>query len=410
MNNIKYIIITFSILLVLFSSCGQKHSEGDGHNHGIVENTHSESDEHNHGEGEEKHKEGLFLSKDQAETIGLEFGDISSIKVNDFVKATGTLGLPPNALSSVSAKTNGIIKGTKKFVEGNYIKKGAVIAYLENPDFIVIQQDYLEAKAQLNLKRLEVERHKTLVESNAGVTKNLQNAQAEVAVLEAKTQGLAKQLSFLGISTSDLSPSNIRQQIAIVAPMSGYISTISFHNGMYAQSSIALMDIISSEHLHLELDVFEKDIAKIKKGQKISYTVPALGTTIYYGSVDVIGKQFNSSSKTVRVHGHLDGVKPQFLKDLFINAKIFLTDAETTALPEDAIIKDGENSYIYVARSQKDAKAIEFEKINIIPGSTENGYTAVKLIDDIPEGMQIVTKGAYYVYAQSKAGELEHEH
>ena len=410
MNNIKYIITTFSILLVLFSSCGHKHSEGNGHNHGIVENTHSESDEHNHGEGEEEHKEGLFLSKDQAETIGLEFGDLSSIKVNDFVKATGTLGLPPNALSSVSAKTNGIIKGTKKFVEGNYIKKGTVIAYLENPDFIVTQQDYLEAKAQLNLKRLEVERQKTLVESNAGVTKNLQNAQAEVAVLEAKTQGLAKQLSFLGISTSNLSPGNIRQQIAIVAPMSGYISKISFHNGMYAQSSISLMDIISSEHLHLELDVFEKDIANIKIGQKISYTVPALGTTIYYGSVDVIGKQFNSSSKTVRVHGHLDGVKPQFLKDLFINAKIFLTDSETTALPEDAIIKDGENSYIYVARSQKDAKEIEFEKINIIPGSTENGYTAVKLIDDIPEGMQIVTKGAYYVYAQSKAGELEHEH
>ena len=410
MNNIKYIITTFSILLVLFSSCGHKHNEGDGHNHGTEENTHSESDEHNHGEGEEEHKEGLFLSKDQAETIGLEFGDLSSIKVNDFVKATGTLGLPPNALSSVSAKTNGIIKGTKKFVEGNYIKKGAVIAYLENPDFIVTQQDYLEAKAQLNLKRLEVERQKTLVESNAGVTKNLQNAQAEVAVLEAKTQGLAKQLTFLGISTSNLSPSNIRQQIAIVAPMSGYISKIRFHNGMYAQSSISLMDIISSEHLHLELDVFEKDIANIKIGQKMSYTVPALGTTIYYGSVDVIGKQFNSSSKTVRVHGHLDGVKPQFLKDLFINAKIFLTDSETTALPEDAIIKDGESSYIYVARSQKDAKAIEFEKINIIPGSTENGYTAVKLIDDIPEGMQIVTKGAYYVYAQSKAGELEHEH
>ena len=410
MNNIKYIITAFSILLVLFSSCGHKHSEGDGHNHGTESNTHSEAGRHSHGEGEEEHKEGLFLSKDQAETIGLEFGNLSSIKVNDFVRAKGTLGLPPNALSSVSAKTNGIIKSTKKFVEGNYIKKGTVVAYIENPDFIVTQQDYLEAKAQLDLKRLEVERQKTLVESNAGITKNLQNAQAEVAVLEAKTQGLAKQLSFLGISTSNLSPSNIRQQVAIVAPMSGYISKISFHNGMYAQSSIALMDIISSKHLHLELDVFEKDIAHIKKGQKISYTVPALGTTIYYGSVDVIGKEFNSSSKTVRVHGHLDGTKPTFLKDLFIDAKIYLNDVESSALPESAIIKDGANSFIYVANEKANDNEIEFEKINIIPGSTENGYTAVKLIDDIPEGMQIVTKGAYYVYAQSKAGELEHEH
>lgn len=410
MNHTKYFIAIITILsLLVFSSCGHKHTEGDGHNHGAEESTHSEDDEHDHG-GEEPHEEGLHLSKAQAKTIGLEFGTLSSIKVNDFVKATGSLGLPPNAHSSVSAKTNGIIKGTKKFVEGDYIKKGAVIAYLENADLIITQQDYLEAKAQLNLKRLEVERQKTLVESNAGVTKNLQNAQAEVAVLDAKTQGLARQLSFLGISTSNLSPSTIKQQIAIVAPMSGYISKINFHNGMYAQSSISLMDIISSEHLHLELDVFEKDIANIKKGQKISYTVPALGQSVYYGSVEVIGKEFNANSKTIRVHGHLEGTKPTFLKDLFINAKIYLNNEESSALPEEAIIKDGANSFIYVANEKVDDKEIEFEKIAVVTGATDNGFTAVKLIDTIPDGMQIVTKGAYYVYAQSKAGELEHEH
>ena len=248
------------------------------------------------------------------------------------------------------------------------------------------------------------------MESNAGVTKNLQNAQAEVAVLDAKTQGLAKQLSFLGISTSNLSPSTIKQQIAIVAPMSGYISKINFHNGMYAQSSISLMDIISSEHLHLELDVFEKDIANIKKEQKISYTVPALGQTVYYGTVDVIGKEFNTNSKTIRVHGHLEGTKPTFLKDLFINAKIYLNNIESSALPEEAIIKDGANSFIYVANKKANDKEIEFEKIGVVTGATDNGFTAVKLIDTIPDEMQIVTKGAYYVYAQSKAGELEHEH
>lgn len=430
MNNVKYIIsiLIVSIVLVLFS-CGHQHSEGDGHNHDSEETAHSENDghdhSHNHGEestghsendghdhgtGHEEHKEGVFLTKKQVETIDLKFGSLSSIKVNDYIKATGVLGLPPNAHSSVSAKASGIIIGTEKFVEGNYIKQDEVIGFLENPDFIITQQRYLEAKTELQFKRLEVERQKTLVDANAGVTKNLQTAQAEVAVLEVKTLGLAKQLSFLGISTTNLTPSNIRQQIAILAPMSGYISKINFHNGLYVQPSISLMDIISSEHLHLELDIFEKDIASIKKGQKISYTVPALGQTIYYGRVDEIGKEFDSESKTVRVHGHLNKVKPKFLKDLFLNAKIFLNNVETTALPENAIIKDGESNFIYVARNQKEANEIQFEKINVLPGATENGYTAVKLIDTIPEGMQIVTKGAYYVYAQSKAGELAHEH
>lgn len=425
MNHTKYFIAIITILsLFVFSSCGHKHTEGDSHNHGKEESSHSEDDGHEHGAektshsendehdhgGEQHHEEGLQLTKAQAKIIGLEFGSVSKIKVNDFVKATGSLGLPPNAYSSVSAKTNGIIKSTKKFVEGNYIQKGAVIAYLENAEIIITQQDYLEAKAQLDLKRLEVERQKTLVESNAGVTKNLQNAQAEVAILDAKTQGLAKQLTFFGISTSNLSPSTIKQQIAIIAPMSGYISKISFHNGMYAQSSISLMDIISSEHLHLEIDVFEKDIANIKKEQKISYTVPAFGQTIYYGTIEVIGKEFNTNSKTIRVHGHLEGTKPTFLKDLFINAKIYLNNVESSALPENAIIKDGANSFIYVANEKSNDKEIEFKKIGVVTGATDNGLTAVKLIDPIPDGMQIVTKGAYYVYAQSKAGELEHEH
>ncbi len=410
MKNIKYIIAILTLALsMVLASCDNKTNQESEINQEGEKTTHTKDDGDNHSSEEGNHEEGIHLTKEQANTIGLEFGDLSTIKINDFVHATGSLGLPPNALSSVSAKANGILKSTKKYVEGNYIKKGDVIAYLENTEFIITQQDYLEAKAQLHLKELEVERQKSLVESNAGVMKNLQNAQAEVAILEAKTQGLSKQLSFLGISTASLTPSTIRQQIAVVAPTGGYISKINFHNGMYAQSSISLMDIISSEHLHLELDVFEKDIASIKKGQKISYTVPALGQTIYYGSVDVIGKEFNSDSKTVRVHGHLDGVKPQFLKDLFLNAKIFLTNVETTALPEKAIIKDGESSYIYVARNQKDATEIQFEKINVLPGSTDNGFTAIKLLDTIPEGMKIVTKGAYYVNAQSKAGELEHE-
>jgi len=397
MNHIKYIIAIITIfLLALFSSCGHEHTEGDGHNHGGEENTHSPDDGHNHGTeknthseddghnhgGEEHHKEGLHLSKAQAETIGLEFGSLSSIKVNDFVKATGSLGVPPNAYSSVSVKTSGIIKWTEKFVEGEYIEEGGVIAFLENADFIVMQQDYLEAKTQLNFKQLEVERQKILVDSNAGVAKNLQNAQAEVAVLEVKSKGLEKQLSFLGISTFNLTPSTIREQIVILAPVSGYISKINFHNGMYAQPSVSLMDIISIQHLHLELDVFEKDIANVRKGQKISYTVPALGQTIYQGAVEVIGKEFDSNTKTIRVHGHLDRAKPNFLKDLFINAKIYLNNVESSALPEKAIIKDGSNSYIYVADEKAKNKEIEFEKIAVVT----------------------------YVYAQSKAGELEHEH
>jgi cobalt-zinc-cadmium efflux system membrane fusion protein len=170
------------------------------------------------------------------------------------------------------------------------------------------------------------------------------------------------------------------------------------------------MDILQDDHLHLELDIFEKDIAAVKVGQKISYTIPALGNREYLGEISVIGKEFDQSSKTIRVHGHLEGEKPTFVKDLYVNAKIWINDETVDALPVDALIHDGIDSFIFVAVDDKEKSETEFKKISVIAGVTEEGFTSVKFIDEIPEGMSVVTKGAYFIYAESMASELEHDH
>ena len=400
-------------------SCGHEHSEGDGHNHGTEQHSdddghehegeaHSEEDGHGHGE---EHEEGeIHLTKAQIETMSIQFGDFSQVKINDFVKATGTLGLPPNALTSVSAKANGFIKNSKKYVEGNYIKKGAIMAFLENPDFIQQQQKYLEVAAELVYDHQELERQQTLLAANAGIEKNVQKLKAAVAMKTATLKGVAKQLSYLGINVADLTTDNIVQRIPLPAPMSGYITSINMHNGMYVSPQDKLMEIVNENHLHLELDIFEKDISNIDEGQRISYTVPAMDDQIYDGEVHIIGKEFNTENKTVRIHGHLEKERPKFIKDLFVEAKIWLNDQTVQALPEKAVIKDGDFFYIYATNNSSETKELKFEAIKVIAGKTDNGFTAIKTIDEIPTGMKIVTDGAYYVYAQSKAGELEHNH
>ena len=404
MNIIKQlIIIAFSAFIVLFlSSCKQRLPE-HGHEHPVnilEEDTHRAA-----------HKEeGIRLSKEQINTMNITFGQFSQIKINDFVRATGTLGLPPNAMTSVSAKASGFIKNSNKYVEGSYVKKGVIMAQLENPEFIRQQQEYLEVEAQLIYLRQDLDRQQKLVDANAGVVRKLQKLQSEVKIKTATVKGIAKQLTYLGINVSALSPDNIVERIAIVSPMSGYITSIKMHNGMYVEPSTELMEIVNENHLHLELDVFEKDIVKIKEGQKISYIVPALGSETYEGEVHVLGKEFDTENKTVRIHGHLENARPQFIKDLFVEAKIWLTDQTVQALPETAIVKDGSSSYIYVVNEKVDGDEVKFEQVMVIPGSSDKGFTSVKLVNETAEGMKIVTDGAYYVYAQSKAGELEHKH
>ncbi|MGH1437987.1 MAG: efflux RND transporter periplasmic adaptor subunit [Lewinella sp.] len=404
MKNInKFLSLLFLMALVsINAACSHDHTDSD-HQHGA-------EDEHSH-DSEETHEEGVIhLTKDQMNTMEITLGDFTSMKINDYVNATGTLGLPPNALTSVSAKANGFIVNSNKYIEGNYVNKGVIMAYLENPEFIQQQQTYLEVKAELTFAQQELERQQALVDAEAGVEKNLQRLQAEVDGKTAMLKGLAKQLNYLGLSVEKLTPDNIVQRIPLYAPMSGYLTSIKMHNGMYVSPAMELMEIVNETHLHLELDIFEKDIASIKEEQLISYTVPALGNKIYPGEVHVIGKEFNRENKTVRIHGHLEEERPTFIKDLFVEAKIWLNDQTVSALPDGAIIKDGASSYIYYTDEQTEGEVVEFTALMVIPGTTADGFTTVTLIDPLPTGKKVVTQGAYYVYAQSKASELEHSH
>jgi len=397
-------IIKFATLLIILQAyaCSENHSHSspDNHDH----NSNDSTEEHH------EHEEEIHLSPEQMETMNITMGELSKIKINDYVKATGTLGLPPNAMNSLTAQSRGFIRNSRKFVPGNYVYKGNIVAYLENPEFINIQKDYLQGISELKYARQEFERQKALYDSNAGIIKNVQKLEAELNSKIVIVRALEKRLEYIGIDLNKIAAENIQQSVAIYAPMSGYITSISMHNGMYVMPEDELMEIVDESHLHLELDVFEKDISKIREEQEISYTMPALGTEIFKGSVHTIGKEFNRDNKTVRVHGHLEGTRPSFIKDLFLEAKIWLNDKTVSALPEKAVVKDNVFSYIYTTDGKVIDDKIEFEAVRVIPGKTDKGYTEVKLIDSLTMDHQIVVSGAFYVYAQSKVSELRHSH
>ncbi len=239
--------------------------------------------------------------------------------------------------------------------------------------------------------------------------KHVQRLRSEVAAKKAQLAGTRQQLEYLGIRTANLTTDNITNRITLFAPRSGYITSIAMHDGMYVEPATKLMELIDEDHFHLELDVFERDVAKIEKGQELTYTVPSLGPGRYTAEVHVIGKEFNEENKTVRVHAHPTGEQPPFVRGRFVEARIFLTDQTVQALPEEAVLRDGEMAYVFIAPAESTGD-VEFERLLVNPGITDGGFTAVRLIDPLPEGMRIVTQGAYFVYAQSQAGALEHEH
>ncbi|MCP9236314.1 efflux RND transporter periplasmic adaptor subunit [Lewinella sp. JB7] len=400
---IGYTSLLFALLLC---SCGPARTEAPAEESSQPESVAGDDHDDDH----EDEGGSVHLTAAQVENMDIKFGEFSELKVNDYLSATGVLGLPPNAYIAVNARASGFVHNVPNYVEGDFVRKGAVLGYLENPEFIDHQQRFLEVTAELAYLRQELERQETLLAADAGILKTVQRLRSEVAAKTATLAGITQRLEYLGIRTDRITADHIIDRITLFAPRAGYITTISMHDGLYVEPSTELIELIDEDHLHLELEVFERDIARVERGQRVTYRIPALGSTTYEAEIHVIGKEFNAENKTVRVHAHLQGEQPPFVEGRFAEARIWLNDQTVQALPEAAVLRDGETAYVFISPVNPAGEEVTFERLLVNPGTTDNGFTAVRPIDPLPPGMRIVTEGAYYVYAQAQAGSLEHEH
>ncbi len=84
------------------------------------------------------------------------------------IKANGMLDVPPQNLVSISAPFGGFVKSTE-LLQGMHVKKGQVVVILEHPDYIKLQQDYLDYKNQLEFLEQEYNRQLDLSKENVSM-------------------------------------------------------------------------------------------------------------------------------------------------------------------------------------------------------------------------------------------------
>lgn len=411
MKNSNHIVILF--LNLLLASCGHKPQE-------------EAKEEHHH---EESNK--VTLTEAQFKASGLTYGKIALKNLNSVIQVNGVLDVPPQNLISVSALMGGFIKSTD-LLQGMKIKKGDVIAIIQNPDFIQIQQDYLDNKSKLTFAEQEYKRQEELAKDNVASQKIFQQAAAEYNSLKAVQAGLLEKLQMIGIDPSAVEKGTIKSTVAILSPKNGHVTAVNVNLGKYVGPQDVICEIVDTEHLHVELTIFEKDLAKIKVGQKVRFVLVNESHKERTAKVYLINKKIEED-RTVRVHAHLDKEDNTLVPNTYLKALVELTDHEVTALPEEAIVSAAGKFYIFVKEEDhgnekeahrheghdhegkeghQHAEEIAFKSVEIQKGSSHNGYTEVIL----PEGFetdhaQVVIKGAYDLLSKMNNSEEEgHSH
>jgi len=345
----------------------------------------------------------ITLTDDQVKAIGLQTGNIEIRNLRTTLKVNGKLTLPPQNQAQVSVLMGGIVK-TIDVTEGQFVNKGQLLATLVNSEIIQLQQDYMENKSKLIYLQQEYDRQKSLQEEKINATKTYQQVQNELSTAQAKQQGLKEKLQLYGINAEKISASSFKNQITILAPISGYIHHVNFTMGKFADANTVLFDIVDNRFLHLDLTVFEKDIHKIKSGQKLTFTDANDKTHVHPATIFALNKAFENNEQAIIVHAKIDEKTEAILPGMYVEARIQIDDNKATALPDEAIVSSGDDYFIYL-----EEKKNRFKQIGVSIGAMDMGYTEVIPMEQISAGSRIVTKGAYYLLSQLTKGEGEHE-
>lgn len=343
------------------------------------------------------------LTAAQFKTAGITYGKPENRQISGAVKVNGLLDVPPQQQVSISVPMGGFIKQTS-LLQGMPVKKGQVIAVLENLDYIQLQQDYLEVSSQLEYATTEYNRQQELAKENVNALKTLQQAKAAWQTLQAKENGLKQKLSMLNISTTTLQKGNIQRSINVYAPISGYVTQVNVNLGQFVTPTDILFRIVNTEHLHAELTVFEKDVPRLKIGQLVRFTL-ANEAKPRTATVHLIGREI-SQERTVRVHCHLEEEDTQLLPGTYLQAMIETGAAAVKALPDAAVVNFENKAYVFVKKTGTDS-TFHFNMLEVQKGNSEQGYTEV-IFPKAPPEEEIVITGAYDLLAKLKnSGEHE---
>lgn len=402
-TNIKTYILLLAASLFLAACDNSGHNE-EGHEH---EN--GEASEHNeHGEG---HEEEVHFSEQQFRSLGMKTDTLPLRNISSYVEANGQLEVPPQNEAAVTAIIGANITRIK-VIEGDKVKKGQVLAYLSHPDLIKLQADYVNSWSRLQYLEKEYRRQKKLYEEKVGSGKEFQKTQADYQSMKGTVKGYEAQLKLMRLGLDKIRKSEIYEQVPVISPIDGHIRLVEVKTGQYVQPQTEMFEIVNIDHIHADLMVFEKDMHKVKEGQKVRFSIESLPEKELEATIYSVGKSFEQDPKAIHLHAEIENKEGLLIPGMYVRGRIMTADVQSYALPEEGVVREGDKYFIFTAEKENENGKTEwaFRPREVTVGTKDDGWIEVKLPESLPEETNVAWNNAYYLMAEMKKGEAEHEH
>lgn len=386
MKTKAYLILS---LIVLLAACGKQTKDA--------------------GEQEKQSSDSMTkveLTDEQVKKLGIKVGNIADTMLISSVDVNGKLAIDPQSEATITPQMGGNVKQILVH-EGQSVTKGMVVAYLSHPDLVNLQTDYFSALNRQRYLKKEFDRQTMMLNEGVGAGKDYDRTKSELQTVSGQVQMLAAQLKQLGISTSALRKGKPMLAIALTSPINGTVEQINVQMGQYVSPEMAMMKIANTSNMYAELQVFQRDVPKIKVGQDVALKIVHADGTACKGKVYSIGKTFRAETQTVEVRVRLDGQHTGLIVGMYVQAKIATSSERTRAVSSDAIVEVDGKSYIFTAAKQ--GNNWQFVPTMVKKVKEEGDLVGIETKEPADRLSRIVQSGAYYLLSEMKKDETGEE-
>jgi cobalt-zinc-cadmium efflux system membrane fusion protein len=363
-------------------------------------------------EEEDSHEENLVeFTQAQYQMAKIVVGKAEKRKIGTELKVNGIIDVPPHSQISITLPYGGFLKDTD-MLPGTKVKKGQLLATIENPDFIQFQQEYLENLAQHEYLEADFLRQEKLFKEEVVSEKIYQQAKSAFMANEVRVKTMGDRLELIGFSLKRLREGKTSSSVNIYSPITGSVLDVDANVGKYINPEDVIMDITDTRDLHVELSVYENDISHVKDGQVIHFTVTNSPNKIREAEVFLVGSEVRED-RSVTVHGHLKNIELDLMPGMYVSAKLIIDTNSVWTISKDAVVRFKGKQYIYLMNNhQQGNQSYQFEMLEVTTGLTEDEFIEIKYtsgLTDIKTDI-IVQSGAYSILSELKNSAEEHGH
>jgi cobalt-zinc-cadmium efflux system membrane fusion protein len=245
------------------------------------------------------------------------------------------------------------------------------------------------------------------MDRGVGARKDYLTAEAELKVAEANLNAAEKKLHVLGFSeeqVDEIADSHqVNPVITLFSPISGKVIADNVVLGEMIDQSTEILTIMDPSVLHIDADIYEKDIAKMTNGLEVEVTVPAYPGETFVGKIFYISDILNSDTRTITVRTEVENQAYKLKPGMFADMTIYLNKvADVLVVPVEAVLDEQDDRVVFIVEQD------HYLPVIIDVGSKQSGYYEV--LAGLKEGDQVVTQGQFQLKSKLFEDVLKKSH